>query len=162
MTFYNTNYQVSTQAQKDTFLEMFKSEIEKEACIGLTVKKCEAKLLTPRLRTRRLWRQLQVLNDDIFVEYEIIIKAICSSSDCRHNAQAIGNALYDQVTGKLREVIENGTLGNVLKEASNDVDALLGAATTTGDFSDVVIPILAFLLDWYPDWPGRSGTCLNE
>ncbi|KAL7524078.1 hypothetical protein ACHAXR_001742, partial [Thalassiosira sp. AJA248-18] len=111
-------------------------------------------------RFRRLARQLQALAD-LEVEYEMVIEAICSSSSCT-NAQDVGNSLYNQVTNDLRAVIEDGSLVSNLIASSSDISQILEAATASGDFSEVVIPILALLSDWYPDWRGGSNTCKND
>ena len=98
------------------------------------------------------------------VEYEIVIEAICSSSDCGNPqaVQDIANAVYDQVTGNLREAIDNGSLVSSLRAGSSDLSDLIEVATESGDFSDVVIPILALISKWYPAWGGQSNACLND
>lgn len=95
------------------------------------------------------------------MEYEIVIVAICSSSDCS-DTQKVANQLYKQVTGDLRAVIEDGSMVISLRATSSEISALLENASISGDFSEVVVPILALLSDWYPDWTHGSNTCLND
>lgn len=58
--------------------------------------------------------------------------------------------------------IDDGSLLTGLQETSTDLATLLEGATATGDFSEVVVPILALLSSWYPDWNGQSETCRND
>jgi len=95
------------------------------------------------------------------VEYRIVIEAICSSSDCS-DAVTVANQLYEQVTGDLRVAIDNGSVVSSIQETSSVLATLLQDATASGDFSPVVIPILALLSKWYPDWRGASSVCLND
>ena len=102
-------------------------------------------------RQRRLSQQGQS-SDDIIVEFVVWIETICGNTDCT-DAQAVGNEIYNQVTGDIKQAIEDGTL--------------IGSATATIDFCPVIIPIVAQLLPdfnkaWYPDWGGQSHTCKND
>ncbi|KAL7539345.1 hypothetical protein ACHAXR_009202, partial [Thalassiosira sp. AJA248-18] len=58
------------------------------------------------------------------------------------DAQDVGNSVYNQVTGALRQLIDDGSLVTDLKASSQKVNNLLEAASSTGDFSQVIIPIL--------------------
>jgi len=97
----------------------------------------------------------------MFVDYEIIIEAICERSDCT-DAQVVANTLYREVTGDLLAAINDGTLVSELQAPPDEIRPLLDEATTTGDFGPVVSPIVALISDWYPDWSGRSETCKND
>jgi len=89
------------------------------------------------------------------------LEAICSTSDCS-DAQEVANQIYEQVTDDLRDAIQDGTIVSSLQESSDSLATLLATATTTGDFSKVVVPILALLYDWYPVWKGQSNVCKND
>jgi len=108
---------------------------------------------------RRLSRKLQ---SSLLVEYEIIIDAICSSSDCS-DAQTLANKVYEEVTGDLLDAIQDGTIVSSLQQTSTALATLLQNASATGDFSEVVVPILALLASyWYPHWQGQTNTCKND
>jgi len=95
----------------------------------------------------------------------MIIEAAYDSSECSdpQALQDIANTVYNQLVGDLREAIDNGSLVSSLNaEPSGDISELLRAATVTRDFSEVVIPILALISKWYPDWKGQSDTCKND
>ncbi|KAL7531087.1 hypothetical protein ACHAXR_003831, partial [Thalassiosira sp. AJA248-18] len=110
---------------------------------------------------RRLSRRLQ--NENLLVEYEIILEAICSSDGCNAaDVQSVANTLYAEVTGDLKKAINDGTLVSTLQASSSSVGTLLENTVTTGDFSAIVVPILTVLSKFYPDWTGRSGSCKND
>lgn len=126
-------------------------------------KSCKCNVLkiseTSRNRLRKLSRQLQPSN--LLIEYELVIEAICSSADCS-DIQTVANQLYQEVTGTLRVAINDGSVISALQTISSDLNTLLENATVSGDFSEVVVPILALLAKFYPDWSGQSNTCKND
>lgn len=109
-------------------------------------------------------RKLQTTS--LLVEYEIIIEANCAASQCSdpQAVQDIANAIYDQVTGSLKEAIDNGSLVQDLQisTSSTALASLFDNAVATGDFSTLVVPLLALISKWYPDWDGRSRACKND
>ena len=115
--------------------------------------------VSQRNRLRRLSLQLQ--SSVLVVEYKCVIVAICSSSDCS-DAQDVANQLYEQVTGNLRDSIEDGSVVSSLQATSSEFFTLLENATILGAFSEFAVPILALLSDWYPDWSDGSNACLND
>lgn len=151
----------------------FANELAQALSVGCpknSIQSCTVRILSfngqpINTRLRRLSRQLQ---STLVADYKIILEAICSgststSTDCDDgNVQAVANALYEQVTGDLKEAIKDGTLVTTLQTSSATTSTLLAQATATGDFSAALIPILAYLSNWFPDWVGRSGTCKND
>ena len=93
------------------------------------------------------------------VQFELHVEAYCGSTDCA-DAQAIGNAIYSQSTSAIRDALNDGSLVANLKASSTEVNALLATAVASGDFDDIVIPILALLV-FYPDWESLK-TCKND
>lgn len=141
---------------ESTFEQQIEEQIDLIACsdASLSTRSCETDVTDVSLqnsRRRKLSQQGQS-SDDIIVEFIVWIETICGNTDCT-DAQAVGNAIYNQVTGDIKQAIEDGTL--------------IGSATATIDFCPVIIPIVAQLLPdfntaWYPDWGGQSRTCKND
>jgi len=100
----------------------------------------------------------------LLIEYELIIKAICKGSECTDGSsiQTIANTLYDQTTGDLRDAIDDGSFVASLQASSQDMATLFANAVASGNFSDVVIPILALISEWYPNWGKSEQICLND
>ncbi|EJK54923.1 hypothetical protein THAOC_25402, partial [Thalassiosira oceanica] len=106
-------------------------------------------------------RQLQ--SSIILIEFETIIKIICDAG-CSTNPQAIetlANSVYQQASSDIQSAITSAVLIDSISAASSDIANLLANANISGDFSQVVVPLLA-LLNWYPDWSGGSNTCKND
>ena len=101
-------------------------------------------------RLRRRGRHLQSATY-LTVEFEMQIEAYCSNSDCT-DAQVVGNAIYAEATGNLRKAIEDGSFVGNLQATSSELSVLFKDAVASGNFSPVVIPILNFIGDWYPNW----------
>jgi len=142
-----------------------KETIESEGCPKtIEFKSCECEIMefrttSQRYMLRRLQRRLQ--SASLQVSYELEIEAICSSSDCS-DAQTVANQLYEEVTGGLRDAIDDGSALSSLQGSSSVIATLLDGAIITSNFGEVVVPILALLAVWYPDWRGQSGTCKND
>ena len=97
------------------------------------------------------------------LEYEIIIEKICSNGCSDEEVQSLSNELYEQVTDELKEAIDNGSMMQEIRTlSSSEIAILLETATMSGDFSDLVLPLLSLLSDYYPDWEHQSGKCLND
>jgi len=97
------------------------------------------------------------------LEYEITIEQICSNGCSDDEVQSVANELYRQVTDELKEAIDDGSMiQDIQTMSSSEVANILATATITGDFSDLVLPLLTLLADYYPDWEGQSGKCLND
>lgn len=133
---------------------------------AVNVKVCTADVFSidgssPCARRLRM-RQLQ--SNEVLVEYEVVVEAVCIDFDCENptDVQEIANAVFTQVTGDLRGALEDGSFVNSLKETSTELATLLAEAVASGEFSAVVVPILALISKWYPDWNGRSDTCKND
>jgi len=106
-------------------------------------------------------RQLQ--SSTILIEFETIIQIICDAG-CSTNPQAIqtlADSVYQQASSDLQSAITSAALINSISAASSDIANLLASAVISGDFSQVVMPLLA-LLNWYPNWSGGSSTCKND
>jgi len=109
-------------------------------------------------------RSLVYTTDELVVEYQVLLEAICTNPDCS-DAQSVGNALYAQATGELKAAIEDGTFASGLKaalSAETNINNLLDSAVLSGNFGEVVIPILNLLSHWYPDWVGGEIRCKND
>lgn len=105
-------------------------------------------------------RQLQ--SSIILIEFETIIQFICDAG-CSTSPQAIqtlADSVYQQASSDLRSAITSAALINSIGAASSDIANLLANANISGDYSQVVVPLLA-LLNWYPNWSGGSNTCKN-
>jgi len=138
--------------------------IEGQGCPqDIEYRSCECNILSingvsQRKRLRRLSR---ILQSSLLVEYELVIQAICGVSDCS-DAQEVANQVYKQVTGDLLDALQDGTIVGSLQESSSTLATLLEDATVLGDFSEVVVPILALLSNWYPNWIRGGNVCLND
>ena len=112
--------------------------------------------------TLRRLESIRILQTASTVEYELILEEICSTTSCE-DSQAVANALYQQVTDELRQVIDSGAFTTMLQQNAQalSVDALLSTAVGSGDFGSVVVAILGLLTNWYPDWV-RGGYCVND
>ena len=148
-------------------LQDFKDSLESTGCPD-DMQSCTVEMQEPdcqssntSLRRRGLTaRQLQTTTE---LEYEVIIETICSDGSCSNDdAQSLANELYEQVTGDLLDAINDGSLMQDFIASSPTADALLTTATMTGDFSALVLPLLALLTEFYPDWTGSSETCKND
>ena len=138
-------------------LNNFSATIESDLCPdSSSVKTCEVTDLTIDTGRRRRLRRLQS-SDDLILKFTLLIEAICNIG-CT-NAEAVGNAVYSQVSGDLLDAINDGSLITSLKKASPALTSLLESSTVTGDFGEVVIPILDSLI-WYPNW--KAQTCKND
>jgi len=159
VSFANINSSSLNQEELKTALS---KEIEEQGCPqNIEYRSCECNILSINDEPNRLRRLSRKLQTSLLVAYELVIEAICSTSDCS-DAQEVANQIYKQVTDDLRDAIQDGTIVSSLQESSDSLATLLATATTTGDFSKVVVPILALLYDWYPVWKGPSNTCKND
>lgn len=156
------------EQEKTSFASALAQVLQSTGCPENSIQKCTVQILSFngqsfKSRLRRLSRQLQ---STLVADYQIILEAICSgssSTDCdEKNIQAVANTLYEQVTGDLKKVINNGSLVTTLRASSVSISNLLAKAIATGDFSAAVIPALTYLSNWFPDWGGRTGTCKND
>ena len=121
---------------------------------------CSSSSITRLLRRGRALRHL---SGSFELNYQVLIEAICNSA-CS-NAETVADDLYTEITSKLQTAISDDTLLNAIITASSgdsEVATLLQAASVTGDFAEVVIPILDVLSEYYPDWAGTSETCKND
>jgi hypothetical protein len=143
-------------------LQDFADELESTGCPE-DMQSCTVVMQEPDCQssTTRLLRRLETPTT---LEYEIIIEAICSNGSCSNeDAQSVANEVYKQVTDDLLAAINNGQMmQDVIAASSAEVANLLTAATITGDFSSLVLPLLSLLTEFYPDWTGNSETCLND
>jgi len=149
-------------------LQDFKDALESTGCPD-DMQSCRVEMQEPdcqssntSLRRRGLTaRQLQTTTE---LEYEVIIETICSDGSCSNDdAQSVANELYEQVTGDLLDAINDGSMmQGVIASSTTEVANLLTAATVTGDFSSLVLPLLSLLTEFYPDWTGNSETCKND
>jgi len=143
---------------------VLRETIEELGCPqDIEYRSCECTILSingvaQRNRLRRLSRKLQ---SSLVAEYKLVIKAICGVSDCS-DAQEVASQVYKQVTGDLLDAIQDGTIVSSLQETSSTLATFLQGATVSGDFSEVVVPILTLLSNWYPNWIGGSNVCLND
>eukprot|EP00584_Thalassiosira_punctigera_P022733 CAMPEP_0172574500 /NCGR_PEP_ID=MMETSP1067-20121228/136730_1 /TAXON_ID=265564 ORGANISM="Thalassiosira punctigera, Strain Tpunct2005C2" /NCGR_SAMPLE_ID=MMETSP1067 /ASSEMBLY_ACC=CAM_ASM_000444 /LENGTH=908 /DNA_ID=CAMNT_0013367129 /DNA_START=168 /DNA_END=2895 /DNA_ORIENTATION=- len=167
--FSNTDISGLSQARRNTLMAAISKTLT-QFCPGLSagVEKCVANILkvngekfnssqnNPGLR--KFLRRLQN-SAELEVEFELILTSYCAQSDCT-DAETVANAAYSQTTGALRTAINNGSLVSAVQSTSSDISSLLNDAVASGDFSELVLPILAFLV-WYPDW-GSSHTCIND
>jgi len=118
---------------------------------------------------RKLFRQLQTETSTIEAQYEVIIDTICRASDCS-DVQELANQVYEQVTGDLKAAIDDGsliasiaaTVQTTYADLATTFMPIFQEATLTGDFSPLVIPVVAALSKWYPDWQGVSNSCKND
>jgi len=162
-----------TNAQNMKFISKFQSVVQNicssnsdaniEDCIVIVQKVNGEPVKDVISQSRHLISRNLQMQRVMFVDYEIIIEAICERSDCT-DAQVVANTLYREVTGDLLAAINDGTLVSELQAPPDEIRPLLDEATTTGDFSPVVSPIVALISVWYPDWSwsGRSETCKND
>ncbi|EJK67462.1 hypothetical protein THAOC_11498, partial [Thalassiosira oceanica] len=126
---------------------------------SVTIKKVNGVDVSAGMTLRR--RHLQ--GTTLLVEYEFLIEALCSGGcDDGTSVQTVANQVYTSLTGELKYAIDNGDFADALKATSLEVSTLLAAATVTGDFSAVDVPLLSLISDWFPDWSGDSYTCLND
>ena len=122
---------------------------------------CQSSNESSQLRRSLASRHLQQTQFEL--EYEITIEQICSNGCSDDEVQSVANELYSQVTDELKEAIDDGSMiQDIQTMSSSEVANLLATAIITGDFSDLVLPLLSLLADYYPDWEGRSGKCLND
>ena len=152
------NVLANASATQKHFNTNFVELVEQSYCPSpKSVNSCKAIIVSIRggpkawKSNSRLRRFLQTV-DDLVIEFELIIEAICTSSDCTDAAVVtnLGSTIYNQVTGDLKAAIEGGSLISALKLSSDDIAELLNTATVTGDFSEIIIPILSLITKWYP------------
>ena len=106
-------------------------------------------------------RQLQ--SSIILIEFDTIVQFICDAG-CSTNPQAIqtlADSVYQQARSDLQSAITSAALINSISAASSDIANLLVNAFISGDFSQVIVPLLS-LINWYPNWSGESNTCKND
>lgn len=154
-----TSCNLLNQDQLDELIEAARQRLIAECPEGVV--SCVVNILEANCASSASRRRRLLSLDLLVIEFELVIEAICSSSSCA-DAEAIANDIYSQVTGELKAAIDGGSLVDDLRAVSGDLDTLLGTASASGDFSDVVVPILALLSVWYPDWGHQKHTCRND
>ena len=111
---------------------------------SVTIKKVNGVDVSAGTTLRR--RHLQ--DTTLLVEYEFLIEALCSEScDDATSVQTVANQVYGSLTGVLKDAIDSGDFAAALKATSHEVSTMLAAATVTGDFSAVVVPLLSLISD---------------
>ena len=163
LTFKGASCSGSSQAAFEVTKAPLKLAVESTICLNSTkTQSCTVNILSVDCKKGRRLLSLRQLNtSNLVVNYEILIQAICDTSDCS-NAEAIGNALYKQVSDNIINTVKSGTLVDKLKASSSANASIFQSVTSTeSQFKPVFIPILASFV-WYPDWSGNSGKCLND
>jgi len=84
------------------------------------------------------------------------VEDICSSSVCA-DAQEVSNEAYESVSLRARSEISSGAYSD---ESDADVDSLLAESVSSGDYTEVVSPLLSLLSKWYSDQ--TADTCKND
>lgn len=151
-----------TPTEREDIFDGLEEILEQRGCpSSADVKSCEATVTSVGGVPRNGGRLRRFLSSALLIEYELVIETICASSDCS-DVQTLANQVFEEVTGDLLEAITDGTVVSSLQEVSTSLETLLEDVTATGEFSEVVVPLLALLVKWYPDWRGQSGTCKND
>jgi hypothetical protein len=135
-----------------------------KSCVVRVLKVNGISVEDPQRNRRLRSRSLVYTTDNLVVEYQMLLEAICTDSNCS-DAQSVGNALYALATGELKDRLADGTFASNLKtdlSATAEVNALLDSAVLYWNFGNVVIPILNLLSHWYPDWNGGEIRCKND
>jgi len=160
ITFSNTAISATQTAE---FVIQAELALKNNVCPAADAYSCKARVLSVNGQsvTSRLRRHSRSLQESLVLQYEMELEAICSSADCS-DAQTVGNALYALVTGTLRTAIEDGSIVASLRAVSTDFATLLASATATGVFTDLVVPVLTVLSNWYPNWRDGTNNCLND
>jgi len=172
LTYGNVNLSDLSDVEQTIFKEYVCNAVEEQGCPtdGSAVS-CNCVVTNMSSSSRRnTFRKLRTLQtSSLVIEYELILELICGTSDCS-DAQQVANGVYEKVIGDLKGAIDDGSMISSVQESllslsselADNVATVLQQATVTGDFSPVIIPILALLSEWYPDWSGGSHKCLND
>jgi len=117
--------------QKREFVAIYKAGVEKIACQPLELfQSCDLNVLkvdgetvgTTRIRGRRLLSLNRKLQDSsIHVEYEVVLTVVCSGPECSdaESVKEISNSVYNQVTGKLGDALNDGSFVQEIINASS-------------------------------------------
>ena len=114
-----------------------------------------------RFGLRRLLRTLQDEYSDVKVEYVVEIESPCNDASCL-DAKDVAVAINNQVTEQLTNAVEDGSLIETIAEATSDIAEVIETVTATIEVSPVELSVPSIFTKWYPEWHGKSNTCLND
>lgn len=164
----------SQRIQANVNFAVFEEQVRAHVCPSSSnvILNCDIKIVkvngisVDNLQRNRLLRSRRSLTtlSDLVIDFEFVLQAICTNSACS-DAQTVGNQVYTQATGDLKDALQDGTFLLGLQDdlsASTDIVAILDAADLSWGFADLVIPILNLSNFWYPDWNSGDIGCKND
>ena len=131
------------------------TETLQNICAAITSESCAVKIVSPHGN-----RFLQELPSSVVFGYDVNIQVDCTSTDCA-DIEAVAESLDGAVIAAVDNAVQSGSLISSIQQLlpKSPISQMLGNAVIATNPSDTISA--SFANGYYPDFEGKSMTCLK-